>query len=221
MAANWCRILDHFGADLSSFQSIYEIGCGTCRLLRHFRCFRTAKLTGSDVNPDMIEWSRANIPGIEIHQNELEPPLDFSSETFDLVLALSVFTHIPMEWQSAWIRELKRVLRPAGILLCTVAGENHVRLQLDPQQRAELIKRGQLTLQAGDRGVSLSTKVGGSRWDVFQTADQIRQAFGAEFDLIDVIPGGQELLVLQKPGGAENRQLQGEHYPGQSFGSLD
>jgi cyclopropane fatty-acyl-phospholipid synthase-like methyltransferase len=40
---------------------------------------------------------------------------------FDLVYAISVFTHITHEW-SAWLLELHRILKPEGLLLATFCG---------------------------------------------------------------------------------------------------
>jgi SAM-dependent methyltransferase len=220
VAANWCAILEHFHVNLRTLGAIYEIGCGSCRLLRHFRCFGGVRIVGSDVNSEMVEWCRGHIPGIEFHQNELQPPLRFADDnSFDLILALSVFTHIPIEWQRDWLSELHRILRPGGILLCTVSGANHERLQLDAEQRVLLKKTGQLVLQQGDRNVSLSTAAGGSKCDVFQIRSDVIRVFGESFTLLDYVPGGQDLLVLQKPAGGKS--LTARPYPRVSFSKLD
>ncbi len=42
--------------------------------------------------------------------------------SFDLIWAVSVFTHLAETW-SAWLLELHRVLKPGGILLATFMGE--------------------------------------------------------------------------------------------------
>jgi SAM-dependent methyltransferase len=38
---------------------------------------------------------------------------------FDLVYAFSVFTHID-EWETAWLAELRRVLKPGGVAYLTI-----------------------------------------------------------------------------------------------------
>ena len=61
--------------------------------------------------PEMVEWCQANLTGIDFYHNELSPPLDFAEDnSFDLMLASSVFTHIPLETQELWLAEMQRVL---------------------------------------------------------------------------------------------------------------
>jgi SAM-dependent methyltransferase len=80
------------------------------------------------------------VPGCEFHINDLEPPLPFAKgNDFDLIISLSVFTHIPLEQQIVWLQEMKRVLKPNGFLLCTVVGTSHIDAQL-----------GAITSQAAD-----------------------------------------------------------------------
>ncbi|MGY1688890.1 class I SAM-dependent methyltransferase [Geodermatophilus sp. SYSU D01105] len=52
------------------------------------------------------------------------PPLPFDDGRFDLVLGYSVFTHLPVDHQDAWLAELRRVTRPGGLLLLTVHGRS-------------------------------------------------------------------------------------------------
>ena len=52
--------------------------------------------------------------------------------TFDLVVALSVFTHMTEPLQVCWMRELRRVLQPRGLLLLTVLGDNRERCSTHP-----------------------------------------------------------------------------------------
>ena len=42
-------------------------------------------------------------------------------EYFDLVYAISVFTHVTDEWAD-WVLELRRILKPGGLLLATFIG---------------------------------------------------------------------------------------------------
>jgi hypothetical protein len=72
---------------------------------------------GADANPKPIEWNRRNLPGITFQLNKLEPPLSFADASFDLICALSVFTHIRLGLQKPWLRELTRLLGPAVLFL--------------------------------------------------------------------------------------------------------
>lgn len=195
----WLALLEHYSVNLKSIKAILDFGCGSGRLLRHFRCFEQARLVGTDVNPECIQWCKNNLPGAEFYCNELEPPLSFAEDqSFDLVYALSVFTHIPLNLQTAWLEEINRILSPKGIFLCSVLGNFHQEIVLNSEDRAKLNKEGSLTLTSEDAQATFSTKVGGSRWDVFQTREEIIKNFGAVFQILNYIPGTQDLLILQK-----------------------
>lgn len=201
-AWNILWILRSAGIDAGAFGSIVDFGCGSGRVLRHFRNVDGLRPVGTDANAKAIEWDRANLPGIEFHNNELAPPLDLPDGSFDLVYALSVFTHIPLQWQEPWLRELRRILRPGGYLLCTVLGDNYIDLQLGPEERVRLAHDGRLTLDADDPHASYSSQVLRS-WDVFQTRDEVGKSFGSVFDILAYteFPAatGQDTLLLQSP----------------------
>ena len=197
------KILEHFSINLRTLGAIFEFGCGTARLLRHFRCIEGVRLVGSDVNPEMIEWCKSNLSGMEFHHNELKPPLSFAdNDSFDLMLASSVFTHVPLDTQALWLQEMQRILRPGGIFICSVLGQNHRSLLLGAEEIAELERTGSFTLTSEDDKATFSTRVGGSAWDIFQTRAEVIRVFGSYFQIIDYIPGGQDFLVLRKPDPA-------------------
>ena len=208
------RILEHFSINLRTIGSVFEFGCGTARLLRHFRCIDGVRLVGSDVNPEMIEWCQNNVPGAEFYHNELTPPLSFAADdSFDLMLASSVFTHIPLDTQEQWLQEMQRILRPGGIFICSVLGQNHASLLLDEPEMKELAQTGSFTLTSDDAKATYSTQVGGSAWDVFQTRAEVIRVFGQYFQIVDYIPGGQDFLVLRKPNPAIPVAITPEPFP--------
>lgn len=194
----WLKALESHSFNLRTCGAVLEIGCGSARLIRHFRCMNGVRVVGTDADPKAIDWCRANVPGMEFFVNELSPPLAFDANSFDLVFAASVFTHIPLHLQKGWIDEIHRILRPGGFFICTVEGYFNQRRQLSSQDRALLQSKRQLTLGSGDVNASLSTKALDS-WDVFQLRDQVIAAFGSVFHILDYRAGTQDLLILRKP----------------------
>ena len=212
------KILEHFSINPRKIGSIFELGCGTARLLRHFRVIDGVRLVGSDVNSEMIEWCQANLPEIEFYHNELTPPLTFAEDnSFDLMLASSVFTHIPLETQEQWLAEMQRILRPGGIFICSVLGQNHVNLLLGEAEIQELKTKGNFTLTSQDDKATYSTRVGGSAWDVFQTRAEVIRVFGSYFQIVDYIPGGQDFLVLFKPDPQTPVAINSRPYPAEKI----
>lgn len=192
-------MLERNDLKLAEMKSMVEFGCGSARVLRHFRNVLDLDLYGTDANPKPVEWCRRALPGIDFRSNRLEPPLELEAGAVDVVYALSVFTHIPLQWQRSWLEELRRVLRPGGYLLCTVTGAAYVAEQLSGQRQEELRRTGDVMLSAMDEGASYSSQVLGS-WDVFQTREEVRRSFSAVFDILEYTakPFGQDILVLRK-----------------------
>ena len=126
--------VEQFGFDLGKVKAVLDFGCGAAKNTRLLRGIEGVRLVGTDVNAAQIEWARKHVPGVAFHVNDLEPPLRFAEDnSFDLVTAASVFTHIPLDLQRPWLEEIRRILRPGGYFLCTVAGAHHIGIQLSPE----------------------------------------------------------------------------------------
>jgi SAM-dependent methyltransferase len=105
-------------------RQVLDFGCGSARVLRHFLPEAgQADFWGCDIDAGSVEWIRSNLsPPLHVFRNELAPPLELAAETFDLVYATSVFTHIDALW-SRWLLELHRILKPDGLLVSSWVGE--------------------------------------------------------------------------------------------------
>ena len=90
---------------LAEKDSVLDFGCGCGRVTRYWTEF-AGTVSGGDVSAKAIEWCRVNMPFARFELNRLEPPLAFADESFDLVYALSVFTHLTDELQLDWRDEL-------------------------------------------------------------------------------------------------------------------
>jgi SAM-dependent methyltransferase len=99
---------------------VLDFGCGAGRTLRHLAPRAPqAELHGCDVDGPSIGWLAEQLsPPLHVLQNGERPPLRYQGDTFDLVYALSVFTHITDLW-AEWLLELRRILRPGGVLVAT------------------------------------------------------------------------------------------------------
>ena len=117
-------VLQDSGIDIDSSKRVLDFGCGCGRVIRHLYAMTGARFYGSDYNPQLIDWCKRNLRFAQFEVNGVSPPLAYEKEQFDLVYALSVFTHLPENLQLAWMSELSRVLRPGGHLLMTTHGES-------------------------------------------------------------------------------------------------
>jgi SAM-dependent methyltransferase len=104
-------------------KTVLDFGCGTGRTLVAFESeVEHAQLVGCDIHPESIAWAQANLaPPFEFFTCGESPPLEQPAGRFDLIYAMSVFTHITYEW-SNWVAELHRVMGPGGIVVISVLG---------------------------------------------------------------------------------------------------
>ena len=102
---------------------VLDFGCGAGRTLREFLAVaETAEIWGCDIHAESIEWLQANLcPPFHCFRNQATPPLAIADGYFDLVWAMSVFTHIADGWAD-WVLEMQRVLAPGGLFIATYLG---------------------------------------------------------------------------------------------------
>ena len=78
------------------------------------------ELIGCDIHEPSVAWVQRNL-AVQAFTCADEPPLPLAAGSVDLVLAVSVFTHLTDSW-ARWLAELARVLVPDGLLLLTFHG---------------------------------------------------------------------------------------------------
>jgi SAM-dependent methyltransferase len=183
------------GIGLDGLGAMLDFGCGCGRVTRNWAGLSGVHVAGTDLNRPAVDWCRRYLPFARFEENGLTPPLVFEDESFDLVYALSVFTHLTADLQLAWRDELRRVLRPGGHLLVTTHGESYLpRLAPDERERFE---RGELVVRWADvAGTNLCS--------AYHPEPYLRETFVQGFTLVELEPEGahgnptQDLVLLQK-----------------------
>jgi SAM-dependent methyltransferase len=122
------RIREIVRAEDQSFdgtERILDFGCGCGRVLRFVENGPlSGKFFATDIDEEAISWCRNNLASLAtFSRNGDQPPLEFGRDSFDLILAISVFTHLPEVLELSWLSELQRIAKPGAILLLTVHGE--------------------------------------------------------------------------------------------------
>ena len=102
---------------------VLDFGSGAGRTLRHFASeAESAEFWGCDIDAPSIEWLQENLsPPFHAWRTTQNPPLGLEHGTFDLVYAVSVFTHLTYN-SSQWLLELHRMLKPDGLMIATFMG---------------------------------------------------------------------------------------------------
>jgi SAM-dependent methyltransferase len=124
--------------------TVLDFGCGCGRTARHWRSLGL-DLHGCDYNSELVAWCRENLPFMRAVVNKPEPPSPYPPDTFDVVYAISIFTHLTERSQLRWLDEWRRILRPEGLLLFTTHGDSH-RLKLGEKDGARY-DAGELTVR--------------------------------------------------------------------------
>ena len=127
---------------LSDFKTILDFGVGCGRTLRALAPLAPdAHFYGADIDVEAIEWCRANLGPATFTTNGPLPPLPFANRQFDLIFAISVFTHLNENYQFQWLAELRRVARPGALVIVTLHGESLFHF-VPPDQRRSVDTNG-------------------------------------------------------------------------------
>ena len=212
-ASSTCSYELYFEAGVKRASLIYEIirehvddpeicllewGCGPGRTIRHLRDFeglQIREITGIDYNPESIEYCKKSISGINFFTNELLPPTTLERDGFDVIYAISVFTHLSKELHLAWIAEINRLLKPGGLFIGTFHGDNY-KHKLLPKER-NIFDNGELVVRSG-------TKEGSHMFSAYHPRQFLEKQLFADFHTIQTIETAfkgylQAVWVVQKP----------------------
>jgi len=182
------------GVAMESLGALLDFGCGCGRVVRHWSGL-PARVHGTDIHPRLVEWCRRNLHFARFERNGLEPPLPHRDATFDLVYALSVFTHLPEALQRPWMEEMRRVLVPGGWLLITTHGQSYSG-DLVPRERAAFAEGRLVVRESGEAGSNVCGAYHPPAW--------VRSTLSAGFAVVDFRPEGaagnphQDLWVLRR-----------------------
>jgi SAM-dependent methyltransferase len=172
-------------------RSILDFGCGCGRVTRWWGSL-PGEIHGSDFNPTLVRWCRENLPFGTFAVNGGEPPLDYADDSFDLVYAMSVLTHLPMETQRLWLDELARVGREW--VLVSIHG---------PPYRVRLTPEEQRRFDAGEIVVRWGVVAGTNLCTAFHPRGSLEQLAEPRFEVVSYLEEGargnrpQDLVLLR------------------------
>lgn len=102
---------------------LLDWGCGSGRVASHILGSHPGLVfRGCDIDAEAVAWCNEHIEAGSFDICPLYPPLPYLDKSFDVVIAVSVMTHLNRREQRRWLRELARVLVPGGLFVATVHG---------------------------------------------------------------------------------------------------
>jgi SAM-dependent methyltransferase len=189
--------------DFEDFPTILDWGCGCGRFTRHLAGLRRAHVIGIDIDRDNVDWCQQNLGDVGSFQAvELNPPTPLPAASVDLVIGISIFTHLKEREQFEWLAELRRILKRGGWALVTVHGQTAIaRSGLPLEQVAAWHHAGFF-----DGGVNpdLTGAIPDPSYyrNSFHTADYITRQWGRYFKVRRLLPGYignfQDLVLLER-----------------------
>lgn len=122
-------LLWRFG-DLGRIERLMDFASGYGRvtrfLLRHFRADRDDRngqgLWVADIYAEAVRFQEESF-GVRGVVSTTRPEDFACAERFDAILVTSLFTHLPEERFTGWLRRLLELLRPGGLLIFSVHDE--------------------------------------------------------------------------------------------------
>jgi len=174
---------------------ILEWGCGTGKTVRHLAADPLFHVSGTDYDERVIRWCRENIRNVSFAVNDVEPPLPFDDDHFDMLYSYSVYTHLPPELQFRWLAEQLRVVRPGGLVLLSVHGDAY-KHRLTPAEREQYDSDGVVVHGGMVTGGPWFTSFNSPRW--------MEEEFLRDHDIVyrEIYPEGgptQDVWVVRSP----------------------
>lgn len=202
------------GTEISANSKVFELGCATGRVLRHFAIQSEATCVGADIDSNHVAWSNTYLPNnIRVLENAIYPSLPLPSNAFDLTYVFSVFTHIE-HFETAWLEEIRRITKPDGIVSITIHSDRTWREIKDTflyqtlMKSSKRIKDINISEKVFDQPmprerlvIHMPMKRNVNNTTVFHSIDYINKVWSRFFDIIDIIPKGHEYhdVVIMKP----------------------
>jgi ubiquinone/menaquinone biosynthesis C-methylase UbiE len=107
---------------LNNALHILDWGSGVGRIIQHIPAILPKAICyGADINQQRISWCRKHIDDVLFDSIE-DQQLPYPSELFDLVIGISVFTHIQGNDQAFWLKELHRITKPGAVVVVSTHG---------------------------------------------------------------------------------------------------
>lgn len=188
--------------DYNDFLNILDWGCGCGRMTRYFRDIKGPLITGIDIDSDNINWCRRHLPFGHFENIPMYPPASFQNSSFDLLMGISIFTHLREKEQFKWLDELKRLASDGAVLLMSIHSDSTLcRAGVDYNRYAVLKKKGFLDIGSNP---NLDSVMQGDDYyrNTFHTHEYIMEHWSKYFEIIEIIPGyignHQDLVVMRK-----------------------
>jgi 2-polyprenyl-3-methyl-5-hydroxy-6-metoxy-1,4-benzoquinol methylase len=191
-----------FNRDIDSYKNILDWGCGSGRSSRFFNQLQHASFTGVDIDQDNINWCAKNLNFGHFLTIPPFPQTSLNSSEYDLIIGISVFTHLDETTQFAWLKELKRIASDDAVLLMSVHGDTALCFSPPDIKNYNILERDGFLDIGHDASLDDVIKLNNYYRGVYHKNFYIQEKWSEYFEIIEIIPGyinnHQDLVVMRK-----------------------
>ncbi len=129
----WLALSAATDQPLSQYRHILDFGCGCGRLGRMFKGI-DHPVDGCDIDAEVLDWTVNHLPYYRTTLTLPNHPLPYANNYFDLIISISIFSHLSETSQLFLLQELHRIASKTGRLMLTIHGERALkRAEADEQ----------------------------------------------------------------------------------------
>lgn len=110
------KMLDWLAEKVGGLGIVCDMGCGPGQIARYLHSQGT-KVCGVDLSPEMVRQAQGLNPDIAFQPGDMLNLADVADNSYGGIAAFYSIVHIPRAKVGRALQELKRVLRPQGVLL--------------------------------------------------------------------------------------------------------
>ncbi|MBV8751919.1 MAG: class I SAM-dependent methyltransferase [Hyphomicrobiales bacterium] len=185
--------------------TILDWGVGCARVAAPLKraMMPDARVLGVDVDGVNVNWCKENVSDIHVALADFFPPLEIDTASVDLIYGISVMTHLTEGAQLAWLKELRRILKPGGICILSTHGNFALAKANypDPSVAKQIHQRG-ITDIVPDSNLGSKLNLRDYYRATFQTRRQVEEQWSYYLKIVAYYPAGfhalQDIVILRK-----------------------
>ena len=112
------KMLDWLAEKVGGLGVICDMGCGPGQIARYIHS-QGVEVCGIDLSPAMVRQAQGSNPDIPFERGDMLTLADVADNSYGGIAAFYSIVHIPRQKVVRALQELKRVLRPKGVILLT------------------------------------------------------------------------------------------------------
>jgi SAM-dependent methyltransferase len=181
---------------------LLDWGCGCGRVTSMMlKYLGDMEIHGCDIDGEAVAWCSRNLTPGRFTASPPVPPTPYAADTFDVVTGCSVLTHLDRTLQFEWLKEMKRILAPGGLLLASVHGDFATMAFNNPAYVQEEVRAAGISDRTQDhilKGIAPDGYYRGT----YQSKEYTCREFACYFDVLEYIELGmgnlQDLVVMRR-----------------------